>query len=232
MNSPTEEDSEVPASKPPSGLMSASFLGLLFTQLLTAINDNIFRWLVIGVGKEYVDKSYHSTILTIGTSLFVLPYLLFAAPAGYLADRFSKRTVIIVCKFAEIVIMLLGVFAIWLGNLPLLFLAVALTGTQSALFSPSKMGIIPEILRADRISAANGWFGLTTVSATVVGMAIGNYLSVLTHPRGQAGLWISALVLLGVAVVGTAISYLIHRVPAASPWKTWEHWPAIERCFV
>ena len=87
------------------GLLTASFYGLLFTQLLTAINDNVFRWLVIGIGKDYVDASRVSLILAAGTACFVLPYLLLAAPAGFLADRFSKRSVIIGCKLAEIVIM-------------------------------------------------------------------------------------------------------------------------------
>jgi acyl-[acyl-carrier-protein]-phospholipid O-acyltransferase/long-chain-fatty-acid--[acyl-carrier-protein] ligase len=110
-----------------SGLLSRSFLGLLFTQFLTATNDNIFRWLVIGIGKDYVAERHHSTILMIGTASFVLPYLVLAAYAGFLADRFSKRSVIVACKVAEIAIMSLGVVAIWLGSLPLLFVAVALT---------------------------------------------------------------------------------------------------------
>jgi acyl-[acyl-carrier-protein]-phospholipid O-acyltransferase/long-chain-fatty-acid--[acyl-carrier-protein] ligase len=92
------------------------------------------------------------------------------------------------------------------------------------------MGIIPELLRVDRISAANGWFGLTTVSATVIGMAVGSWLGDLTRPKGQESLEISAAVLLGVAVVGMLFSLLLRGVPAgnpslAFPWnpvgKTW-----------
>ena len=120
------------------GLRSKSFLGLLLTQLLTAINDNVFRWLVIGVGKDFVSTESVSNILMAGTACFVLPYLLLAAPAGYLADRYSKRTVILGCKIAEIFIMALGTIALVLGNLWLLFAAVGLMGAQSALFSPAK----------------------------------------------------------------------------------------------
>lgn len=94
------------------GLRSLSFQGLLFTQLLTATNDNIFRWLAIGIGKDYVTPANVGLILMAGTACFVLPYLLLAAPAGYLADRFSKRSVIICCKVAEVVIMALGIVAI------------------------------------------------------------------------------------------------------------------------
>ena len=78
-------------------LSSGSFLGLLFTQFLTATNDNVFRWLVIGIGKDYVDPSQVGKILMLGTVLFVVPYLGLAAIAGYLADRFPKNQVIVGC---------------------------------------------------------------------------------------------------------------------------------------
>src|SRR5438034_6175931 len=96
-------------------LLSAGFLGLLATQFLTATNDNIFRWLVIGIGKQHVPESQHASILTMGTVCLVVPYLLLAAPAGYLADRFPKRTVIVGCKLAEIAIMFVGVASILCG---------------------------------------------------------------------------------------------------------------------
>jgi acyl-[acyl-carrier-protein]-phospholipid O-acyltransferase/long-chain-fatty-acid--[acyl-carrier-protein] ligase len=135
--------------------MSRSFLGLLSTQFLGATNDNILRWLVFGVGKQFFPESV-GMILGAGTACFVLPYLLLAAPAGYLGDRFSKRTVIVSCKLAEIVIMLAAIVAILLQSVPLLFLVVAAMGAQSALFGPSKLGSIPEMLPVERISAANG----------------------------------------------------------------------------
>ena len=200
-----------------SGLMSASFQALLFTQLLTAINDNIFRWLVIGIGKDFVAPHQVTVVLAAGLICFVAPYLLLAAQAGYLADRFSKRTVIVGCKFAEIVIMAVGVLAIWAESLTALFVVVALMGAQSALFSPAKLGSIPEILKPESISKANGWFGLTTVSATVIGMGVGSWLSDATGFRGTERLWLSAAILLGVSVVGTVLSLWVQRVPPANP---------------
>ena len=202
------------------GLRSKSFLGLLLTQLLTAINDNVFRWLVIGVGKDFVSTESVSNILMAGTACFVLPYLLLAAPAGYLADRYSKRTVILGCKIAEIFIMALGTIAIVLGNLWLLFAAVGLMGAQSALFSPAKLGSVPELLRPDRISLANALFGLTTVVATVVGMAVGSWLSQITGFRGYEHWQWSGITLLSIAVIGTLLSLLIRSVPAANPDRT------------
>ena len=72
---------------------------------------------MIGIGKDHVAESQIDIVLMAGTACFVLPYLVLAAPAGYLADRYPKRSVIVGCKVAEIVIMVLGVAAILCGNL-------------------------------------------------------------------------------------------------------------------
>ncbi len=87
------------------GLTSPSFPGLLVTQFLGSLNDNIFRWLVVPIGKDMVGSEHAATALSFGLACFVVPYILLAAPAGYLADRFSKRRVIVACKVAEIVVM-------------------------------------------------------------------------------------------------------------------------------
>ncbi len=100
------------------GVFSLSFLGLLATQLLGAANDNAFRLLAIGVCEPLMRKHRPElafAIIPIGLACFTLPYLLLAAPAGYLADRFSKRRVIVGCKLAEIVLMLLAVGGARLG---------------------------------------------------------------------------------------------------------------------
>ena len=201
------------------GLLSKSFLGLLVTQFLGASNDNILRWLVIGVGKQYVLPGQVGWILMAGTASFVLPYLLLAAPAGYLADRFSKRRVIVACKLAEIVIMAMAIVAILIGSVSLLLAVVAMMGAQSALFGPSKLGSIPEMLEESRISSANGFIGLTTVISAALGTAVGNWLATVTGPKGQEMWWLSAIVLIGTAVLGWGTSLLIARLPAANPTR-------------
>lgn len=197
-------------------LRSRSFLALLTTQFLGATNDNILRWLVIGIGKKYVDDDLIdmqvSTVLALGSACFVLPYILLAAPAGYLADRFSKREVIIACKLAEMAIMVLTLVAILIGNAYLLFFTVAIMGGQSALMGPAKLGSIPEMLRPEKISSANGVIGLTTVVATVAGSAIGNQLSGMSWS-------LAALVLISVALVGWIASLFIARLTAANPHR-------------
>lgn len=214
------------ASGPTAGLGSRSFLALLATQFLVALNDNMFRWLIVPIGKDLIGQD---DALALGGALFLLPFVAFAAPAGYFADRFGKRTVIVGCKVAEIVIMILGVLAILSGSIVFMLAVLFLMGTQSALFSPAKYGSIPEIVRHDRISAANGWIGMTTMLAVILGAIAGGYLYDATtvhavgEPMGQAAepgqfrWWISASALIGVALVGWLASLFLKPLPAANP---------------
>ncbi len=218
--SPTrrQPDEILPAARTGDSIWGASFQGLLWTNWLTAINDNISRWFVIGLGKQFwPNPEDHSTVLTLGTALFVLPYLLFSVPAGWLADRFSKRHVIVACKYAEIVIMGLAVLAVWCQSFEFLLGVVFLMGAQSALFAPAKVGTIPELIDEKSISQANGLFNLATLSATVIGMSIGGWLTDFTTPKGQNHLWVTAAVVLGIAVVGTILSLFVRKMPASNP---------------
>ncbi|QDU27308.1 Bifunctional protein Aas [Anatilimnocola aggregata] len=231
--SPPSTRADAPVETTPTGdasIWSLGFFGLVATQFLTAANDNIFRWLVIGIGKDYVLKGDVSLLLTVGTILMagtaciVMPFLFLAAPAGYLADRFSKRSVIIGCKIAEILLMALGVAAILSGEqvasnttLLLLFAALTLMGGQSALFSPARSGALPETLHPKWLSLANGLFALAGVFATVVGMVVGSMLADWTKPKGLEHWELTAAVLVGTAVVGTLTSLLIPKIAAANP---------------
>ena len=93
--------------------------------------------------------------------------------------------------------------------------------------------ITPEMLRPERISAANGVMGLTTVTATVIGMAGGNVLTDMTGTKGQQGWWLSACVLIGLAVVGWLCSLTIKPLPIANrerrfPWDA--PWQTVRAC--
>jgi acyl-[acyl-carrier-protein]-phospholipid O-acyltransferase/long-chain-fatty-acid--[acyl-carrier-protein] ligase len=219
------------------GLWSSSFLGLLMTQFLVALNDNMFRWLVIPIGKDLVAPD---VALSAGAICFLLPFVLLAGPAGYLADRFSKRTVMIWCKVAEIVIVGLGMVAILLGSFPMMLIVLALLASQSALFSPSKLSSIPELVRSDRISAANGLMGMTTMIAIIIGTLAGGFLydwttlssaeaaSGQTLGPGQHHWWLSAGALVGVAIVGWVASLFIGRVRPADPSRRFPWNPAAQ----
>jgi len=210
-------DNSVVTTDKPSGLTSPSFQGLLWTNWLTAINDNAFRWFVIGAGKTYYDPGEEGTVLMLATISFVIPYILLASPAGWLADRFPKRNVILGCKILEIIVMVIGVVSLLLGSIELLMVSVFLMGAQSALFAPAKIGTIPELLDESEISTGNGIFNLATLSAVIIGMGIGGYLADLAGLRGQDNILLTSAVLIGLAVVGTIVSILIVPFKAADP---------------
>lgn len=215
-------------------LWSRSFLALLITQFTVALNDNILRWLFIQVGKDLVTAQLHTTAdvaRSVGSFIFLVPFILLAGWAGATSDRLSKRTVIIAAKVAEIIVMCLAILAILWGNVWMLAVVLFLSGTHSAFFSPSKYGSIPEIVGPGYIAAANGVIGLTTMIAAIVGGLIGNWLysaTTLSDPAlavvlglgpGQYRWWINAAVLLGVATLGLLTSFAIHRLPAADPTR-------------
>ncbi|MFM8703343.1 MAG: MFS transporter, partial [Planctomycetia bacterium] len=120
------------------------------------INDNVLRWLAIGLGKKAVSGGQVALVLTIGTAGFVLPFVLLAWLAGWIADRYPKRAVIIGCKFAEVLIAAAAAAAVAWGvrsggnvaGLPvglwLLLSTVVVIGCQAALLAPSVIGTIPE----------------------------------------------------------------------------------------
>jgi acyl-[acyl-carrier-protein]-phospholipid O-acyltransferase/long-chain-fatty-acid--[acyl-carrier-protein] ligase len=226
-------------------LLSPSFIGLLITQFLGATNDNLFRWLVAFIGSDYAvhdpifrrlislivpnlspvmqPEKYREIVASIavsaGQAMLVLPFILLAAPAGYFADRFSKRSVIVACKVAEVILMILGAIVILHGNMWLMFFTLFLMGGHSAIFGPSKYGSIPEIVRTERISAANGLIGMTTILAIVLGTIGAGYLYVWTKPLGQAhwGLWAAAII--SVAATGFVTSLPIRRLKRANPTR-------------
>lgn len=212
------------------GVFSRSFLALVATQFFVSLNDNMFRWLVVPIGKELLPKAWvnapqfiqnytnpEAFALALGLACFTLPFLIFAAPAGYFADRFSKRNVMVVCKAAEIVVISLGVLAVVIGNVPLMFLILFILGAQAMMFVTSKLGAIPEIVRSEKISAANGVINMVSMAAIILGTVAGNVLYAVTKPAGQKGWWIYAAALLGVAVCGFITSLFIGRLPTANP---------------
>ncbi|MFO1022703.1 MAG: MFS transporter [Planctomycetales bacterium] len=155
------------------GLWSVSFLGLLVTQFLSIINDNLVKWLVAEIAIHHMGDDYRGFALGGGTAAFVLPFILFASPAGFLADRYSKRNVIVNVKAIELFVAILACIAIGLGSIPLMFATLFLLGTQASLFGPAKLGSIPELLLPEKLSIANGLANLATVSRHYCGTISG-----------------------------------------------------------
>jgi acyl-[acyl-carrier-protein]-phospholipid O-acyltransferase / long-chain-fatty-acid--[acyl-carrier-protein] ligase len=147
------------------------------------------------------------------TALFSLPFILFSMAGGYLADRFSKRTVMIGVKVFEIFVMFILMVGLASQQMQILIGCIFLMGTHSAFFGPSKYGSLPELLPEKRLSWGNGMLELGTFMAIILGtVAAGFMATYFRHHHSWSG-----LILMALAVVGLATSLGITRVPAANP---------------
>ena len=211
----------------PPLLKDRSFWGLALTQFLGAFNDNVFKQIVLllalpvaaGAGAMQNSEDMQGW----ATFVFSLPFVLFSGFAGYLSDRFSKTPIIVYCKVAEIVIMLLGMIAFyyygswgWLGTWTVLFLMA----TQSAFFGPGKYGMLPELFRASDLPKANGLILMSTFLAIIFGVTFAGKLMTWLVGKDMAAtdrLWIGSLICIVIAVVGTLTSLMIRKTPIAQP---------------
>jgi acyl-[acyl-carrier-protein]-phospholipid O-acyltransferase/long-chain-fatty-acid--[acyl-carrier-protein] ligase len=134
------------------------FWSIWATQFQESFSDLAYRWLVISfVTHMAVDaETTQEYLKALAGILFAAPFVLFSPTGGFLADRFSKRLVILGTKFAEILVMGIALAGLALGNLPIMLLALFLRGIQSACYSPSKFGMLPEVLPESRLSWGNG----------------------------------------------------------------------------
>ncbi len=201
-------------------LTDGGFQSFLWTQFLGAFNDNVYKMIVsIMALRIAADQQAGSRYLALAGAVFVIPYLLFAGPAGQLADRFSKTRVLQSTKAFEILIMLTGIGALLSHRIEPLLLVLFLLAMQANFFSPAKYGILPEMLAEAQLSRANGLLELTTFVAIVVGTSFGTLL--FEHWQG-APLKIG-LTLLVIALAGSAASLRITYTPASGSREPF-HW--------
>jgi acyl-[acyl-carrier-protein]-phospholipid O-acyltransferase/long-chain-fatty-acid--[acyl-carrier-protein] ligase len=192
------------------------FWALIITQFQGAFSDNVLKNLVIfmliGMNVSLAEK--HKIGELVG-ALFSLPFILFSMAGGFLADRYSKRTISVSVKIFEIGVMLIALTGFWLNQLPLLLACVFFMGVHSAFFGPSKYGLLPELLPEKKLSWGNGLLELGTFMAIILGTVAAAFLS--KHFHGAQ--WISGVIFIALALLGLAASLGITRVPAADPVK-------------
>ena len=192
----------------PSLLRDRAFWGLNLTQFLGAFNDNLFKQLVLLLSLEGGRDTQFLAMV-----LFAWPFIAFSGYAGFLSDRYSKRTIIVLCKVAELGIVLLGLIGFITGSLAALLSVLCLMGVHSAFFGPSKYGILPELLRPSDLPRANGFMLMTTFLAIIFGLAAAG----AAMHTFAGSLWLASLPCLAVALVGVATSLLIRPTAIAEP---------------
>ena len=195
-------------------LSQRGFWYLIATQFQGAFSDNAYKYVVtLAATFTAVTQQQKNQRVSLASALFILPFLLFSMYGGFLADRYSKRSVTLGTKLAEVGIMVLATIGLWTGHLGFSFSILFLTGAQAAFFGPSKYGILPELLAEKRLSWGNGVLEMTTFAAIILGTATGAYLlGAFRHHLAPVG-----LILIGLSCAGVFTSWRIDRVPPADP---------------
>lgn len=197
-------------------LSTRRFLPMFITQFFGALNDNVYKQallLVITYGWINQQAADVSTLNNLAALLFILPYFIFSATAGQIADKFERSQLIRGIKILEIVIMLIGSAGFLLGNLWLLLLALFMMGTHSTFFGPIKYAILPEILKPNELMSGNALFQSGTSIAILIGMILGG--AVISMSQGNL-IWISLTVVV-IAVLGYFSSRFILKQKVSSP---------------
>lgn len=197
-------------------LSTRRFLPMFITQFFGALNDNVYKQallLVITYGWINQQATDVSTLNNLAALLFILPYFIFSATAGQIADKFERSQLIRGIKVLEIVIMLIGSAGFLLGNLWLLLLALFMMGTHSTFFGPIKYAILPEILKPNELMSGNALFQSGTSIAILIGMILGG--AVISVSQGNL-IWISLTVVI-IAILGYLSSRFILKQQVSSP---------------
>ncbi|MBI4632934.1 MAG: MFS transporter [Deltaproteobacteria bacterium] len=197
-------------------LAHGRFTCMTTTYSLGVFNDNFYKQaallLAVSAGRPEM-QGY-------ALAIFTLPFVLLAAPAGWMADRFSKRTVVIGAKWCELIAMLFGAVGICSGDWLLIFSMLAIMGIQATFFSPALNGSIPELYPAGYVPRANAILRIAVTFAILSGIALGG-LALDIGGTGFYGFPQGRLAVAGgviaVALLGLAISTGVPRRPAADP---------------
>lgn len=196
-------------------LKEQRFRPFFFTQFLGAFNDNVFKTALITLVAFHastltkLDGHLLSTLLP---GIFILPFFLFSATAGQIADKYEKSKLIRIVKVFEIVIMLLASAGFFLEQLPLLALALFMMGMHSTLFGPVKYAYLPQHLKENELIGGNGMVEMGSFVAILLGQVLGAWLG----SQEQHAVSTSIAILL-IAVMGYQVSRGIPNTPSPAP---------------
>ena len=202
------------------------FAPFFTTQALGAFNDNAFRQgmvVLIGfhLGLAIEAVSFYAMI---APAVFILPFFLFSATAGQIAEKFEKTRLIRYVKLFEIAAMLMAVYAFHAHQVWLLFVVLFLMGLHSTVFGPIKYAILPQALHIDELVGGNGLVEMGTSMAVLIGMMAGGSLMAM----GDFGATAASILVVGVAVIGYLVSRAIPPAPATAPDLKFNWNPASE----
>jgi acyl-[acyl-carrier-protein]-phospholipid O-acyltransferase/long-chain-fatty-acid--[acyl-carrier-protein] ligase len=211
---------ESPATPPPQPPSLAGFWALIAVQFQGAFSDNALKWLVgfLVLDSALSKERRELWFVLVVPLLFAVHFLLFSIPGGYLADKYSKRSVTLWTKLFELGVMALASYALAANRLDIAGLALFLACTQGAIFGPTKYGLLPELLPVTKLSWGNGIIELGTLLAAISAALAGGFLAQTFHGRQ---IW-SGVIFLTLTILGLLTSFGITRVPAADPARRFD----------
>ncbi len=194
----------------------SSFRYLNYCQFVGAMNDNTFKLLLAFCFIQLQGAQSSNKILSIAGAIYVLPFILLSTTAGILADKYSKRSIIVFTRLAEIIVILFGVLSFFAQSEFFSFLSLFLMATHSAIFGPCKYGVVPEIVPKEEISQANGMLTSSSYVAIIFGTFLASFLADVTNRNFVVSLAICSLFSISSLLVSVKIQ---HTPPAGSTKK-------------
>lgn len=203
-------------SAPSSLMLTRRFLPMFLTQFFGAFNDNLYKYALLTLfSYGWLTTTVFSidTLNNLAGLLFILPFFIFSATAGQLADRYETSQLIRYLKGFEIMTVCIASIGFILGNIFILLFSLFLMGVQSAFFGPIKYAILPNLLKKDELVSGNALFQSGTSLAILFGMIIGGIAIGLS----QGNVW-WIIALLGVfAIAGFSACIFIPKQKIADP---------------
>ncbi len=199
-------------SKGYSGVLkNRGFVYLLVAQALAVFDDNAFKQLlVLFVTASVSVLAARNFYISLGTALYVFPYIVLSTYAGQVSDRFSKRRVIIFMKVVEATLLGLATFAMFAGQVAAMLAVLFLLGIHACFLDPAKEGILPQIFPEEELPRANGLMQLTVYTMIISGPVAAGFLLDAFARRP----YIPVAMLIGTALLGLLVATGINRVPA------------------
>jgi MFS family permease len=196
-------------------LKTKRFLPLFITQFLGAFNDNFFKnalVILIAFQHHHILGLAPKEMVALSAGIFILPFFIFSAFAGALADKIDKIYIARTVKLTEVLIMLLAAFGFLTKNFTILLTCLLLMGLHSAFFGPIKYAILPQHLKPAELLNGNALVGAATFIAILLGTVFGGLLVSL----GKAGIFFVCMSMLSISLIGLVSSWFIPSAPSAN----------------
>ncbi|TZF90689.1 MFS transporter [Cognatilysobacter lacus] len=196
-------------------LRQRRFAPFFLTQAIGAFNDNVYRQAIIGLlGFLAVGSATTTLYASLAPAVFIVPFFLFSAIAGQIAEKYEKSRLIRIINVFGIAVMAVAAIGFAAQSLPVLMIALFFTGVHATLFGPVKYSIMPSVLKPEELTGGNGLVEMGTSVAILLGMLAGGGIFAAGHANAP---YVAAGAVLGLAVLGYLMSRAIPAAAANAP---------------